>query len=321
VNAALALAEPAAEARAILVTASPRGDEDVLYEADEERVRQVLLNLVTNAVKFTPPGGRVSIEHGMEGTRVYFRVIDTGIGIPADQISRIFDPFVQVHAGHARPRDGSGLGLAISRRLARLMQGDVTVESEPGRGSTFTLWLPAATPADRESPAEPTIAIAGDDRVRGLAQIGTALERERKSVVDAFAARLRTEHIAAHAESLRYAQLVDHLGAYLATVASLLMAIEDAHGHTSSLVADGAEILRVIAERHGAQRARLGWTSKALQREWQIVLEEINRVAQRPEYAVSDRARAEASVIVERFLQQAEQLSVRSLTRSLQTDS
>jgi signal transduction histidine kinase len=116
--------------------------------ADAEKVRQVLLNLLTNAVKFTAPGGRVALacEHDAAAGVVRVRVSDTGRGIAPDQHARVFEPFVQVdrQQRHAS-QQGVGLGLAISRNLARGMGGDLTVESTPGAGSTFTLTLPAAS--------------------------------------------------------------------------------------------------------------------------------------------------------------------------------
>jgi signal transduction histidine kinase len=98
----------------------------------------VLLNLLANAVKFTPRvvGSSVVCEH--DEARVYIRVGDTGIGIPVDRRGAIFEPFVQLHRTLAQPAEGTGLGLAISRDLARGMGGELTVESEPGTGSTFT---------------------------------------------------------------------------------------------------------------------------------------------------------------------------------------
>jgi signal transduction histidine kinase len=112
-----------------------------MVRADAEKVRQVLLNLLANAVKFTPPGGSVRVNCELDATRVYIRVTDTGIGIPPDRRAAIFEPFVQLHRTLAQPAEGTGLGLAISRDLARGMGGELTVESEPGRGSTFSLAL------------------------------------------------------------------------------------------------------------------------------------------------------------------------------------
>jgi signal transduction histidine kinase len=116
--------------------------------ADPDRLRQILLNLLTNSIKFTPPGGRITIECASAGPMVEIRVIDEGIGIEADDLERVFSPFVQVHPAGRPVRSegqrGVGLGLAISRDLARAMGGDVTVRSTPGAGSVFTLSLPAA---------------------------------------------------------------------------------------------------------------------------------------------------------------------------------
>ena len=118
---------------------------DLVACADLEKVRQVLLNLLANAVKFTTHGGGVRVECAHDPARVYIRVVDTGIGIPTDRRGAIFEPFVQLHRTLAQPAEGTGLGLAISRDLARGMGGELTVESEPGRGSTFTLALARAT--------------------------------------------------------------------------------------------------------------------------------------------------------------------------------
>ena len=120
---------------------------DLVASADEEKVQQILLNLLTNAIKFTPAGGRIAIVGAREGVpaeRVALHVSDTGIGIPAGQLDGVFEPFVQVDVSHTRRNEGTGLGLAISRDLARGMRGDLTVRSEVGLGSTFTLTLPAA---------------------------------------------------------------------------------------------------------------------------------------------------------------------------------
>jgi signal transduction histidine kinase len=114
--------------------------------ADAERLQQILLNLLTNAVKFTPSGGRIGIRVEPAGPDVAIRVWDTGVGIAPEKLQTAFEPFVQVGRGLNNPMDGVGLGLAISRDLARGMGGDLIVESTVGTGSTFTLLVPRVQP-------------------------------------------------------------------------------------------------------------------------------------------------------------------------------
>jgi PAS domain S-box-containing protein len=116
----------------------------IRVHADPERVRQVLLNLLTNAIKFTPSGGSIDVTCDADQKRVFMRVKDSGMGIPADKLDTIFEPFVQLERQHSHGRAGAGLGLAISRDLARAMNGELGVESELGQGSTFTVSLPRA---------------------------------------------------------------------------------------------------------------------------------------------------------------------------------
>jgi signal transduction histidine kinase len=119
---------------------------DLIARADVVKLRQIVLNLLGNAIKFTPEGGHVSVtcDAGEQAGTVAVRVADTGIGIATDHLSKIFEAFVQVGTPVASPDDGVGLGLWISRDLARAMGGELTVESELGHGSVFTLILPAA---------------------------------------------------------------------------------------------------------------------------------------------------------------------------------
>jgi len=134
------LTRPQAEAKGITlsVETAPAGL-SVLGERD--KASQVLVNLLSNAVKFTPSGGRIDLGYEASGDAVTVRVSDSGVGIPADSLNRIFEPFVQLDSGLTRRAEGAGLGLAISRRLARLMGGDLTVESAVGKGSTFLFTL------------------------------------------------------------------------------------------------------------------------------------------------------------------------------------
>ncbi len=122
-------------------------EQDISVRADRDKVEQILLNLLSNAVKFTGDGGHITVVAGRELSETQFgfvEVKDTGRGIPADKLDSIFEAFVQVHSGLTRTHEGTGLGLAISRDLARGMNGELTVESEVGRGSTFRLRLPLA---------------------------------------------------------------------------------------------------------------------------------------------------------------------------------
>jgi signal transduction histidine kinase/NO-binding membrane sensor protein with MHYT domain len=167
VEAVLALIRPQAAAKGIALAARSLEPGGPAYVGDSRRLQQILLNLLSNAVKFTDYGGSITITSGRtletppgtplssgEWTRI--TVEDTGIGISAPTLERIFEPFVQGESGYTRRRGGTGLGLSISRRLARMMGGELVVESMAGQGSKFTVWLPggpgALTPAVGYSP-------------------------------------------------------------------------------------------------------------------------------------------------------------------------
>jgi signal transduction histidine kinase len=148
---------------ALAVEATERGivvEEDcpgeVVYCGDADRVRQIVINLLSNAIKFTERGGRVGLRASTEplapaaaavsgeGPWMCLQVEDTGIGMSEEEVEKVFRPFVQADSGTTRVTGGTGLGLTISRQLARLMGGDLMARSQPGRGSCFTVWLPAA---------------------------------------------------------------------------------------------------------------------------------------------------------------------------------
>jgi PAS domain S-box-containing protein len=141
-------------------------------EGDALRLTQILTNLLTNAIKFTARG-TVRLEVTREGDVTRFAVSDTGIGIAAEQLAKLFHPFEQADSSTTRQYGGTGLGLAISRNLAQLMGGDITVASAPGAGSTFTLALPLAEVATPAHPGQPgqtgeVPAAAGGDRLAEL---------------------------------------------------------------------------------------------------------------------------------------------------------
>jgi signal transduction histidine kinase len=118
------------------------------FQGDRDKIRQCLVNLCSNAVKFTPAGGRVSVSgDALPGRRVALRVTDSGIGIPEEHLQRVFDVFYQVDGSSTREYGGAGLGLAIVKSFIEAHGGEVTVASMPGTGSTFSLVLPIVPPA------------------------------------------------------------------------------------------------------------------------------------------------------------------------------
>ena len=165
-------------------------DVPLAVEVDAARLRQILLNLLNNAVKFTERGEiRLSVARAGDGDRLRFAVSDTGIGIPADRMDRLFRSFSQVDASTTRRYGGTGLGLAISKRLSELMGGEIGVESEPGVGTTFAFTIPArpcalpdaartvlaAAAGTAEAPPGPPLAILLVDDNRTNQKLGSKI--------------------------------------------------------------------------------------------------------------------------------------------------
>ena len=152
------LIEPQANAKGLTLVVSTQTPIPPAV-ADRARLGQILVNLLTNAVKFTEHGGTIEVGWAATPSTVRIHVRDTGSGIPAERLPLIFDPFMQVGTNIQATREGVGLGLAISKELARLMMGDLTVTSQFGAGSTFTVSLPradaAVTAAPVHAPAVP----------------------------------------------------------------------------------------------------------------------------------------------------------------------
>ena len=147
----VSLVSPQAASKHIQVVIGPTSVNGCELEAvaDPEKARQILLNLLSNAIKFTSSGGHVSVDCDADDAFAYVTVKDTGVGIAADELGRIFEPFVQV-GNRETAAEGTGLGLSISRDLARAMGGDVTAKSAIGRGSSFVVRLPRPTARRRE---------------------------------------------------------------------------------------------------------------------------------------------------------------------------
>jgi PAS domain S-box-containing protein len=171
-------------------------------EADPLRLEQILVNLLTNAAKYTDAGGRISVTARLEGSDIVIRVRDTGIGITPELLPRVFDPFVQGDRTMARSEGGLGIGLTLARKLAEVHGGGVTAESEgPGKGSEFTVRLPALEDAAARTPsprgtlprvARPSsrVLVVDDntDNARGLARLLKLLGHDVQVAYDGKAA-------------------------------------------------------------------------------------------------------------------------------------
>ena len=335
VAAAVAVVQPQATTKGVRLMDLGAGEPGVPYLGDEHRVRQVLVNLLANAVKFTPSGGEVTVTCGAAkepepgvwrgslaaphgagspdpaGGWAFVQITDTGPGIEPELLGRLFEPFVQGDAALTREHGGTGLGLAISRRLARLMNGDVVARSQPGAGAAFTLWLPSAvdrrahgegsagTQAGQGEPAIAQAQIARQNRRTpspGMPVIaGTEVERldvsaydvvhalavriaaEAETIAQRYVAALRADGRFPGARALSAAQLRDHVTPFVGLIASQLMVIGETRGEAPELLGDGAQMQRVMAELHGAQRHRLGWSENDIEREEPLLAAEIDR--------------------------------------------
>jgi len=315
IAAALNLTRPLATARGIHVSDQREGEQGEPYVGDEHRVRQILVNLLSNAIKFTPPGGLVQITCALQteatprdAPMVCIEVRDTGIGIAPDQLMRIFEPFHQAVEARAsvytRPTGGTGLGLSISRRLARMMGGELTVLSEPGVGSSFSLWLPttaetrASSESEREAPTASTdgaapLAITSETGRRpaagtvrsavplaeeGLSALGDLLRESMEPILNAYVRRVREDPAIPRARYLNRIQIEDHQASLVSDLAQSLVIVAEAGADAAALLSDGSAIQRAIAENHGRRRRLQGWTEEALHRDHAILREEMVRV-------------------------------------------
>jgi signal transduction histidine kinase len=148
------LVAPQVSARRLQLIIEPV-EPELLLRADLDKVIQILLNLLANAIKYTEPNGRITVSGRRAGSVVQIHVADTGRGIPAEALERIFEPFVKIEPPPAQENESLGLGLAISRDLARAMTGELAATSRLGQGSCFTLSLPAAGRGGHLGPVGP----------------------------------------------------------------------------------------------------------------------------------------------------------------------
>ncbi len=336
ITAAIALIQPDALEKNLELSIAPGSEELPAYIGDDERVRQILVNLLSNAVKCTASGGRISIDAAVSSpdprTRllprksyICIRVTDTGSGVPADKLEAIFEPFVQADSGPTRSQEGSGLGLTIGRRLARAMGGDLTVESGCEEGSIFSLWLPADVRAVADASTEDPRAakssagvlepLSPERQVRGLAEVSNRVMSQLGPIVDNVVSRIRGDTVICTTPLLRTSQVADHLSTLIADIVTSLAVLEEASGQPSQMLADAMEIQRLVSERHGAQRSRLGWNEAAMRREFMIIREEMNRAVSQAVTPGGELTVEVATAALGRFVDQAEFAAVRALER------
>lgn len=343
VNSSLALLMPRAAARGVRLENECVANPDLCYIGDQTRVEQILINLLSNAIKFTESGGSVRIAcevratagpnvgvggggggMGGRGGWLVMTVADTGIGMPPEVLSRVFDPFIQVESPLTRTRGGTGLGLTISRRLARLMGGDLIVESRVNEGSKFSVWLPLA------SVAAAKLQVLGERRgperyAKGIAELGTQMFDEVDSIIRKYAKQLSGKSGVRAAGHLSRSELEDHAAAFVTDIVQSLVVVEDDDGGPSAVMRDGTALRRLISERHGAQRQRLGWTEDDLEREFSIlraaVFAALRRVARNSAKPELQKQRSAAQSVIAKLLDKAEETSLRGYRSSTRQDS
>ena len=329
VEAALALTRPLAAAKGLSIVDQCAARHTISYLGDAGRVRQIILNLLSNAVKFTEPGGTIVVDCelveasdipslGSGGPWLAVHVRDTGIGIAPVNLNHIFEPFVQEKSGPTREHGGTGLGLTISRRLARLMGGELSVRSTLGKGSAFTLWLPATADVS-SSPTEempvPTAAASAYDP-RMLMLVGTTLKAMMNELLTNFTIHLRADSSLPALGGVSDTQLIDHYPPYLADLAQSLVIVAEMDGDGSALLRDGNAIRTVISERHGVQRFQLGFSGAQLEREYAVFREELERLL-RSRMGASAEVDA-ALTLVGRLLEQSRAASVRAHRQAIE---
>ena len=326
---ALGMISTRADEKGITVENEVGDDPALHFVGDEDRVRQILVNLLTNAVKFTPEEGTVRITAGAERTPsresgilhgghwVHIDVEDTGIGIAPENLGAVFAPFTQTDAGSTRTEGGTGLGLTISRQLARLMGGDLTVRSTPNEGSRFTLWLPT-----EGGEADTIESSAQNGEGNGLGMLGSWLVRSAGAVADRMVARLREDPGIRGAAEGSDVSLKDHSATLLSDVGQSMIVLAEPGEDPAEILRDGTRIQQLISELHGAQRYRMGWSESALGREFELLGEEIRHAfAEEAKPDSSDESLKRAQKSLGRFLERAERVSRRSYQLAAAADA
>jgi signal transduction histidine kinase len=290
--------------------------EPLRFLGDGIRARQVLVNLLTNAIRFTEDDGTITVrcEHAggplpraltSGGPWVRICIEDDGIGIPDEKLEAVFEPFVQGDGAHlVRRTDGSGLGLAVSRYLTRLMGGELTVVSVPGEGSRFSVWLPA--PRTPVAPRRDRRLFRRD--AHGLSILSDHLLRRLKPIMDGYVARLRNDPGIPRASDASDIALRDHVPHFLSGIASLLSHAQSSGPEITAVLQGGNAIQRLTLELHGAERYALGWSTEALRRDLAILRDVIENDLRADVPADADFS--QLSGVLERLFDQAERISL-----------
>ncbi|HSU14699.1 GAF domain-containing sensor histidine kinase [Longimicrobium sp.] len=327
VDEALGRIRTAAAAEGVALANECPGDSRGYFVGDVGRVGEVLDHLLSNAVKFTGRGGQVRVTCGVAGradpgARVSgpgpwacIEVEDTGVGIEPGRLDEMFEPFRQGSAGHTRTEGGAGLGLTVARHLSRLMGGDVTVRSSPGRGSCFTLWLPAAP--------ESEVDLERDERARrrsghAIEAAGRDLTCHVDGVMEAYVRRIRGDARLRSARDATTVDLLDHAATLVADVAQSMVVLGGVAEDTPRLLRDGSRIQRFVAELHAEQRRRLGWTEPELRRDFEVLREEVESSV-RTHCPPGEGAEAAAAVAA-RLLRQSERVGMQAYRAAAASD-
>jgi hypothetical protein len=279
--------------------------------------------LLSNAVKFTPPKGRITVTAGTAenappdveadggGPWVYVRVEDTGPGIDPKRIKAIFEPFEQADMALTRQHGGTGLGLTIAKRLARLMSGDVTVQSKEGVGSAFFLWLPSAGDEGFDRAMSRTTQIPSPNPAL-MRDVRDAILSELERLIHVYVARMKSDPATRSARALTEAQLAEHLATFFTDLSYNFNYFDLATGADEDAVHARLLVQRAAAQRHGENRRDLNWTAAEVRREFEIVREEVAAAITRRVRNASQEDMDSALDAVAHFITMAEEASLES---------
>jgi hypothetical protein len=224
----------------------------------------------------------------------------------------MFEPFVQAHGGYTRESGGTGLGLTIARRLARLIDGDLSVRSCLGKGSCFSLWLPVTQePANaRTCSRSPNLTRSCGCWSRASATWATRSPATWTTSYAVCARASPTDPLTTAARKLDRAKLEDHTATFLVAIGNSLVVLDQGGGEPR-LMRDGTEIQRLIPDLHGAQRARIGLDERALRREFALLRQIVEETLRTELPETADAAVERPSARLNGLLEQAERLSLR----------